>query len=459
MEMDFFDNSQNGHTPAPKEWYEDWQRPQPPVEEPVPAPQEKKKKKNKKPLYVALILVLVAASCLITALVMNGVWKNRLDAQAKSYNNRLDVLQSQVDALYHTGGGAGGAGVSQEGYLTPGQVYAANMKAVVAVTGTVSEAGFYGYNEYQSFGSGFIISQDGYVVSNYHVVEGAEKLTVITYDEQEYEAQLIGSDATNDIALLKIEAQGLSCVTIGSSDALAVGDQVAAVGNPLGELTSTLTVGYVSAKDRIVTTDGSTINMLQTDAAINSGNSGGPLFNMKGEVVGITTAKYSGTSSSGATIEGIGFAIPIDDVYTMLEDLRDYGYITGAYLGVMVRDVDEYGRSYGLPAGVYVEEVTKGYAAEKAGMLQGDIIVELGGYKVTCMSDLSRALRKFHAGETTTVTVYRSGREVYLDVVLDEKPLEDQTAQPQTGEPDIMMPGDEGFEEWYDEFIRRHYGG
>ena len=176
-------------------------------------------------------------------------------------------------------------------------------------------------------------------------------------------------------------------------------------------------------------------------------------------MVGITTAKYSGTSSSGATIEGIGFAIPIDDVYTMLEDLRDYGYITGAYLGVMVRDVDEYGRSYGLPAGVYVEEVTKGYAAEKAGMLEGDIIVELGGYKVTCMSDLSRALRKFHAGETTTVTVYRSGREVYLDVVLDEKPLEDQTAQPQTGEPDIMMPGDEGFEEWYDEFIRRHYGG
>lgn len=458
MEKDFFENSQNGQVPAPKEWYEQWQSPQPQetAEEPAPKLPEKKKK-NRKPLYVLLILVLVAGSCAITGLVMNGVWKNRLDAQVRNYNNRLDVLQSQMDALYHTGGASGGGAVSQDGYLTPGQVYAANMKAVVAVTGTAAESGFYGYNEYQSFGSGFILSQDGYVVSNYHVVDGAQKLTVITYDEQEYEAQLIGFDATNDIALLKIEAQGLSCVSVGSSDALVVGDQVAAVGNPLGELTSTLTVGYISAKDRIVTTDGSTINMLQTDAAINSGNSGGPLFNMKGEVVGITTAKYSGTSSSGATIEGIGFAIPIDDVYNMLEDLRNYGYITGAYLGVKVRDVDQYGRGYGLPAGAYVEEVTEGFAAQKAGMLQGDIIVELGGYKVTCMSDLSRALRKFRAGQTTTVTVYRNGAEVYLDVVLDEKPLEEQTAQGET--PDIMMPGDEGFEEWYDDFIRRYYGG
>ena len=474
MENDFFDKPQSTQTPAPKEWYEPWQRPEPaqepmqesvpeaaqePVSEPAPeVGEEKKEKKTKKPLYVVLILALVVLSCLVTALVMNGVWKGRMEAQANSFGNRLDVLQAQVDALYHTGGAAGGAVVSQDGYLTPGQVYAANMKTVVAVTGSVTETGFYGYNEYQSFGSGFIISEDGYVVSNYHVVEGAQKLTVITYDEQEYEAQLIGYDATNDIALLKIEAQGLSCVSIGSSDALAVGDQVAAVGNPLGELTSTLTVGYVSAKDRIVTTDGSTINMLQTDAAINSGNSGGPLFNMKGEVVGITTAKYSGTSSSGATIEGIGFAIPIDDVYGMLVDLRDYGYVTGAYLGVMVRDVDEYGQAYGLPAGVYVEEVTEGYAAQAAGVLKGDIIVELGGYKVTCMTDLTRALRKFKAGESTSITVYRGGQEKYLTVVLDEKPRE-QAEQSQPEEPTFMMPGDEGFEEWYDDFIRRYNGG
>ena len=447
---------------VPKEWYEDWQVPAAaaPVEAAPDAPQEPKKKKEKKSrkgLYIILAAALVVVGCVTTGLVCSSVWLDRMDAQAQNFNNRLDVLQKQVDALYHTGGNAGAA-VSQDGFLTPGQVYAANMKAVVAVTSTVQEAGFFGYNEYESFGSGFLISEDGYVVSNYHVVEGAKSFNVITYDDQSYPAQLIGYDATNDIALLKIEGEALPCVTIGSSDALVVGDQVAAVGNPLGELTSTLTVGYISAKDRIITTDGTAINMLQTDAAINSGNSGGHLFNMKGEVVGITTAKYSGTSSSGASIEGIGFAIPIDDVYGMLEDLQNHGYITGAYLGVMVRDVDDNGKSYGLPAGVYIEGVEQNSAAEKAGIKQGDIITELGGYKVTCMTDLSRALRKFRPGDTTTVTVYRNGQQVYLNVTLDEKPREEQAADP-SQEGTVMMPGDEGFEDWYEDFIRRYYGG
>jgi len=457
MENEVFTNPRNKANPMLHEWYEDWQCPQEPEVPVAPAPKKKKDKRGKLWLYAVLSLVVIFAGCLITGLVMNGIWQDRLDAQAKSFQNRLDVLQSEVDTLYHTG--AGQITVSQDGYLTPGQVYANNMKSVVAVTSSVVESGFYGYNEYESFGSGFIISEDGYVVSNYHVVEGARSLTVITYDDQEYEAQLIGTDATNDIALLKIEAQDLPCVTIGSSDELVVGDQVAAVGNPLGELTSTLTVGYVSAKDRIITTDGTTINMIQTDAAINSGNSGGPLFNMKGEVVGITTAKYSGTSSSGASIEGIGFAIPIDDVFGMLEDLRNYGYVTGAYLGVMVKDVDEYGRGYGLPAGVFVEDVTAGFAAEKAGILKGDIIVELGGYKITCMAELSRALRKFKPGDTTTVTVYRNGQERYLNVVLDEKPQEEIVQQPQAQDPGMMMPGDEGFEDWYNEFFRYFFGG
>ena len=464
MEKEFFDMPPVTEVPAEEEESQIQEAPelvQIPEEEPVSAlPQVEKKKCGKKILLICLAGALVVISCLITALVMNGVWLGKMDAQAKSFTNRLDVLQAQMDALYHTGGAAGVTAETKDGYYTPGQVYAANVKAVVAVAGSAEGSGFYGNNQYQTFGSGFIISEDGYVVSNYHVVEGAQKLTVVTYDEQEYPAQLIGYDATNDIALLKIEAQGLSCVTIGSSDALAVGDQVAAVGNPLGELTSTLTVGYVSAKDRIVTTDGTAINMLQTDAAINSGNSGGPLFNMKGEVVGITTAKYSGTSSSGATIEGIGFAIPIDDVYGMLEDLRDYGYITGAYLGVMVRDVDEYGQSYGLPAGVYVEDVTAGYAAAAAGMLKGDIILELGGYKVSCMTDLSRALRKFRPGDSTSVTVYRNGQQVYLTVVLDEKPQEDvQQPQTQTQMPEATMPNEGSYGDFYDEFIRRFFGG
>lgn len=165
-------------------------------------------------------------------------------------------------------------------------------------------------------------------------------------------------------------------MSIGNSDDLEVGDQVAAIGNPLGELTSTQTVGYVSAKDRSVNTDGTIINMLQTDAAINSGNSGGPLFNMNGEVVGITTAKYSGSTSSGASIEGIGFAIPINDVMKLVDDLMEYGYITGqAYLGVTInsKDLDaSTAAAYGLPVGARVESVTEGSCAQKAGLQAGD---------------------------------------------------------------------------------------
>jgi serine protease Do len=225
------------------------------------------------------------------------------------------------------------------------------------------------------------------------------------------------------VALLKVEATGLQAVTLGSSNALIVGDQVAAIGNPLGELTSTLTVGYISAKERDVNTEGFAINMLQTDAAINSGNSGGPLFNMKGEVIGITTAKYSGTSSSGASIEGVGFAIPIDDVIGMLSDLMNYGFITGAYLGVMVSDMDPTAANYyGLPVGAYVQEATEGYAAFKAGVMEKDIIVELGGIKVSTVNDLTRALRSFKAGDETTIVVYRSGREMTLNITLDAKP-------------------------------------
>lgn len=447
--------------------------PQPEVEEPKPpvyadspyeityAPKTKppkaknKSKTGKRIACAVLVLALVIASCTVTGLVLNGIWRKRSDAMAESFSQRLDVLQAQLkDATAPVVSGV----TAVDGSLTPGQVYAQNMKSVVAITGDVAQSGMYGYGTYTTFGSGFILTPDGYVVSNHHVIEGAQTLTVITHDDQEYEAQIIGYDATNDISLLKIDAQDLPCVTIGSSDALMVGDQVAAIGNPLGELTSTLTVGYVSAKDRIVTTDGTAINMLQTDAAINSGNSGGPLFNMQGEVVGITTAKYSGTSSSGATIEGIGFAIPIDDVYGMLEDLRVYGYITGAYLGVMVRDVDAYGQGYGLPAGVYVEEVTAGTAAEKAGIAQGDIITNLGGYDVTCMSDLSRALRKFRPGEQISITVYRRGHEEYLSIVLDEKPREEVSVQ-QEQESAVVVPDDDGVEDWYEEFIRRFYGG
>ncbi len=323
--------------------------------------------------------------------------------------------------------------------LTAKEVYDQNVNAVVGinVTGTTAGTNIWGYaTPFAASGSGFIISEDGYVVTNNHVVADAETVKVSMYDGTTYDAEIIGAYEANDVALLKVDAAGLPCVSIGDSDDLAVGDEVAAIGNPLGQLTFTMTVGYVSALDRAINSDGNPINMLQTDAAINSGNSGGPLFDMNGNVVGITTAKYSGSSSSGASIEGIGFAIPINDAMSIVNDLREHGYVTGQpYLGVSLREVnlDETTASYyNLPLGVYVDTVTEGSCAEKAGVQKGDIITALGDTKVECYTDLAAALKTHRAGDETALTVYRSGESKTLKITLDERPPEpEQPEEPQ----------------------------
>ena len=404
-------------------------------------------KNGKRLLCIALVLALLAVGCGVTAVCVSAYWNNKMQVMNQAVDNKLAVLQEKIDSAQNIVSSSGNAS-SQDGALTPGQVYAQNVQAVVAISNQSLTTNIYGQvSETASSGSGFIISEDGYVVSNYHVVQGATTLSVITSDSQEYDAELVGYDSTNDLAVLKIEADGLPYVKLGSSDALAVGDQVLAIGNPLGELTSTLTVGYISAKDRMVNTDGSYMNMLQTDAAINSGNSGGPLFNMNGEVVGITTAKYSGTSTSGATIEGIGFAIPMDDILGMIEDLVEHGYVTGAYLGVMVRDMDAaVAQMYGLPTGVYVDEVTAGSCAQAAGVRSKDIIVNIGGYDVTNMSELSRVLRRFEAGQTTTITVYRGGAQVHMNITFDAKPLNTATQEPTVEE---TVPSYGSIEDWF----------
>jgi serine protease Do len=275
------------------------------------------------------------------------------------------------------------------------------------------------------------------------------------HDGTEYPAELKGYDSsTNDLAVLKVDATGLPAASIGSSSALSIGDMVAAIGNPLGELTSTQTVGYISGIGREVATDSlTTISMIQTDAAINPGNSGGPLFNMRGEVIGITTAKYSGTTGSGATIEGIGFAIPIDDVMGVVDDLIDYGYVNSAYMGVSVQNTDESAASmYGMPTGAYIASVDKGGAAERAGIQPKDIVIGLGDYKVSNVTDLTRALRNFSAGDTTTVTVLRGGKELTLEITLDAKPQQTAAPAPQSGS---NMP-EGNYEDWYD-YFRRYF--
>ena len=427
-----------------------------PAQEPAKKPKAKKKANRKiwRPILAsALALSVVAGSCGITAAVVNSRWEKELDVMQVQFNDRLDDMQEQIDQAKYQAQTLPGTIVAGtvEG-LTPGQVYAKNVQSVVLISCEVTTNSYGQTGTGISAGSGFILTENGYIATNNHVVEGATRIFVTTHGGEEYEAQLIGSDATNDVAVLKVEAEGLSPVTIGSSTALAVGDQVVAIGNPLGELTATMTAGYVSAKNRDVTTDGRTINMIQTDAAINSGNSGGPLFNMLGQVVGITTAKYSGSSSSGASIEGIGFAIPIDDVVGMMEDLINYGYITGAYLGVMVSDMDaDAANYYGMPVGAYVQEVTSGYCAEEAGLQPKDIIVALGGYDVGSVSGLTRALRNFKAGDTTTITVFRSGERIELTITLDEKPQTTQT-EPEMEFDESQMPQDGSFEEWYNYF-------
>ncbi len=422
-------------------------------EAPAQKAEKKPKKTGKKLLYIPLIAALLALCCGITALCVSAYWNQKMQIFSDVVDNKLSVLEEQIQGSKVEGDDTS-AGVTDADAMTPGQVYAQNVGAVVAISNQALTTNIYGQvSQTASSGSGFIISENGYVVTNHHVVEGATKLSVILYDSKEYEAKLVGYDATNDLAVLKIEAEELPYVKMGSSDALSVGNQVMAIGNPLGELTSTLTVGYISAKDRAVNTDGTYMNMIQTDAAINSGNSGGPLFNVRGEVVGITTAKYSGTSNSGATIEGIGFAIPIDDVAPMIDDIIKYGYVTGAYLGVMVRDMDSsVSELYGMPMGVYVSEVTAGSCAAAAGVQAKDIIINLGGYEISSMSDLSRALRKFKAGDSTTISVFRGGKEVHLNITLDAKPVQNETqnSRPQQNQ----TPSEDQFiEDWFGSFF------
>lgn len=414
---------------------------------PPAKPKKKGGKLWKRVIAAVLVMAVVAAGCGITAFSVNGYWAGQMQKLQQRFDLQLQELQQQIKDNSYTGNGnsiSGSVNTSGKG-MTPGQVYAKNAKCVVAISAVDTGSG----------GSGFIISEDGYVVSNYHVVAGSSRISVIIHDDTKYDAKLVGYDAANDVAVLKVEATGLQAAAIGSSDDLIVGDQVVAIGHPLGAETATLTVGYVSAKDQTISTDGTRINMLQTDAAINSGNSGGPLFNMNGEVIGITTAKYSGTTSSGASIESIGFAIPMDDVVKKMQDLIDFGYVTGAYLGVSVMDMNkEVLDAFGFPEGAYVSETTPGYCAEAAGVQAKDMIVAVGPYAVDSVNGLTRALAKFKPGDTTTITVWRAGAQLELEITLDEKPIPEGNGDvPADTQPEQTRPQQESAGNWWDHFF------
>ncbi len=308
--------------------------------------------------------------------------------------------------------------------MTPQDVYENYVNAVVLIYNQGTTSTYWGQSETKSSGSGMIISKDGYVLTNNHVVEGAETLTVMTTSGEEYDATVIGADEVNDVALLKIEGDSdFPTVSIGNSDNIEVGEQVCAIGNPLGELTNTLTVGYVSALDREISesSTGTTINMFQTDCAINSGNSGGPIFDMNGNVVGITTAKYSSSGySNSASVEGIGFCIPINDAMSIVNDLMQYGYVKGRVsMGVSVRAMDStVAQYYNLPTGVYVADVTSGGAAEQAGIQKGDLICAVDGDETSSVAALKQKLKDYSPGDTATISIYRTETGDKLDVTI-----------------------------------------
>ena len=308
--------------------------------------------------------------------------------------------------------------------LTAAQIYATYVKATVGITTEINTNVYGQVVQTAASGSGFVISQDGYIVTNYHVIEDASKITVTLVDGKSYDATLVGGDEENDIAVLKVDATGLATVVIGSSDNLVVGDQVYAIGNPLGELTFSLTGGYVSALDRNVTmSDGRRMNYIQTDTAINSGNSGGPLFDQYGQVVGIVSAKLSNNGdSTEASVEGVGFAIPIDNVWNMITDIMEYGYVTGKpYMGIINTSVSGEAQRYGTPAGAYVLGVVEDSCAAKAGLQEGDIITKIDDTDITSSDDLQNALADYQAGDTATLTVSRSGQVQTLTITFDER--------------------------------------
>ena len=320
--------------------------------------------------------------------------------------------------------------------LTPEEIYAANLGAAVGVNGDVT-TNAWGYTVRNAVsGSGFVISSNAtssYIVTNYHVINNVQDIKVFFANGDSYDATLVGGEEDNDIAVLRIEVGNLQTVTLGDSDALNVGENVYAIGNPLGELTFTFTGGYVSAKDRSVTmSDGTVMNMLQTDTAINSGNSGGPLFNEYGQVIGIVSAKLSSSSSSEASVEGLGFAIPINDVRDMITSIIENGYVTGKpSMGILLDDVPQAAQQYGVPAGAEVLAILDGSGADNGGLQVGDIITAVNGTEVSGSSDLQSAVSEFSAGDTVTLSIYRNGETTTVDVTLDEENQEREEAMNQ----------------------------
>ena len=396
-----------------------------PASQPEPAPQKKSGKAGKVvALLLACALVGGGSGWGAAALAQKNSSAAAAPTAASSDASVMLEGQRQTAALQV-------ASVDTSKLLTASEVYAQNVNSTVGITTSIT-TNYFGYQTTAAAaGSGFILTQDGYILTNYHVVESSDSIKVTTYDGTSYDAQLIGYDESNDIAVLKVDANDLTPVVLGDSDSVSVGDSVVAIGNPLGELTFSLTAGAISALDRPVTlSSGTTMNLMQTDCAINSGNSGGALFNMYGEVIGITNAKYSSSSSSSeASIDNIGFAIPINQVRSIVESIIQNGYIIKPYIGVSVSDVSSESQSYGLPQGAAVRSVVENSPAAEAGLQENDIITAANGEAITGSNDLVKLVKAASAGDTLELTVYRQGQTVTVTLTVGEQKQDALPAQ------------------------------
>ena len=409
----------------------------------IPVPEVENKKKNG---GFRKMVKAVAALCCIAAVSVGSVavYRNIDNKNNDKNENKTEISENaaaneeSTDTDYEV---MSLLQLSQsEGALTTQEIYQKVLPSVVGVTSTFTYrqqngyGGMFGYSnqggatgQVQGTGTGIIMSADGYIVTNAHVVYDSEyggkasAVSILLSNEEEYTAEIIGYDTQTDIAVLKVnDAPQLTAAEFGDSSALSVGDTALAIGNPLGfDLFGTLTVGYISGLNREIAMDDAVMHLIQTDAAINSGNSGGPLVNDKGQVIGINSMKMSSSySSSEASIEGLGFAIPINEAQEIVNDLMNNGYVTGRpQLGITCQDVTSAQNSL---SGVYVVGVNENGAADKAGLQAGDVIVGVNGQQVSTITELNRIKNEFKAGDTLKLTVIRENKYTEINVVLEE---------------------------------------
>ncbi|MBR3331789.1 MAG: trypsin-like peptidase domain-containing protein [Mogibacterium sp.] len=368
----------------------------------------KEKKYVTKGALIACMILTMILSSLLGAFI-SGAYFSRTTSDGRATRN--DSQLSQLDLGDATGSD-----------LTVAQIVDRNENAVVEILMSGTQQNMWGQMQLvQGAGSGVIVREDGYIATNYHVIQGANKVEVTLHNGDSYSAHIIGSDPANDIAVIKIDAKGLTTATVGDSSTVDVGDLAVAIGNPLGQLGGTATTGIISALDRTLDVEGTTLTLMQTDAAINGGNSGGGLFNSKGELIGIVESK-----ASAVGVEGLAFALPINTVSPIINDfIENGGNVQAAEatpaVGIVISDVsEENAQYYGLEsAGVYVAQVT-GENAQKAGFQAEDRIVSFNGKQISDSNEFITLVRKCKVGDTVTIVVSRKGQQIEIKTVLEE---------------------------------------